>query len=493
MTLAAVCAALILLFAKDWSAMAGQWWNSSTYTHVLLVPAIIAWLVWQRWPQLQHLRPSGWWPGLALLGGALLFWVLGAFSGLDLARQLGATGVLAAATLTLLGPKVGAALAFPLFYMLFLVPMGDELIAPLQLITAEITVGLVRLTHIPAVIDGVFINTPAGLFEVAEACSGVKFLIAMIAFGALVCGVCFSSWPRRAAFMALAVVLPILANGVRAWGTIFIAQYKGAEAATGIDHVIYGWFFFALVISLLIAIGWRFFDRAPDAVPVDAGVLEASPLLTRLEMLRISRGAGLGMIAAMAVTAQGWAFAADRLSAPLPGQIFLPEVPGWHRVDFAPATPWQPRATGANHRLLGSYADGKGHKVDVFYALYSGQTDGREAGGFGQGALTPDTPWSWLAPGPQVADAHTDRLLSRSGTERLAETRYRTGALLTGSNMRLKLANTADRLLLRDRATMLLILSAEKHGGTEPEQSIAAFRHSAAPLDAWMDRIGGVR
>ncbi|MEO7915708.1 MAG: exosortase A, partial [Novosphingobium sp.] len=454
--LAAAWAGLILLFATDWAAMAGQWWNSSTYTHVLLVPAILGWLVWQRWPQLQLLHPQPWWPGLALLVWALLFWVLGAFSGLDLARQLGAVAVLVAVTLAMLGPKAGAALAFPLFYMIFLVPMGDELIAPLQLITAHITIALVHLTHIPALIDGVFINTPAGLFEVAEACSGVKFLIAMVAFGVLVCGVCFATRPRRAAFMGLAIALPILANGVRAWGTIFIAQYKGAEAATGIDHVIYGWFFFAFVISLLIAMGWRFFDRAPDAVLVDVAGIETSPLLTRLEGLRIGQGRALALIAVLALIAQGWAYAADRLSASLAGQIFLPEVPGWHRVDYKPRTPWQPRAGGANHRLLGSYADSKGHEVDVFYALYSGQSDGREAGGFGQGALTPDTPWSWLAPGPEVVDARTDRLLSRSGTERLAETRYRTGTLLTGSNIRLKLANIADRLLLRARPTMLL-------------------------------------
>jgi exosortase len=69
----------------------------------------------------------------------------------------------------------------------------------------------------------VFITAPGGYFEVAEACSGVKFLIAMVAYGTLVANVCFRSWPRRAAFMAMALVVPILANGVRAWGTVFIA------------------------------------------------------------------------------------------------------------------------------------------------------------------------------------------------------------------------------------------------------------------------------
>ncbi|MGQ4828503.1 archaeosortase/exosortase family protein, partial [Enterococcus faecalis] len=76
------------------------------------------------------------------------------------------------------------------------------------------TMVLLALAHIPATLDGVFITTPAGYFEVAEACSGVKFLIAMIAYGALVANVCFLRWRRRAAFMGVAVVVPILANGV---------------------------------------------------------------------------------------------------------------------------------------------------------------------------------------------------------------------------------------------------------------------------------------
>ena len=86
--------------------------------------------------------------------------------------------------------------------------------------------------------------------------------------------------------------------------------------------------------------------------------------------------------------------------APLPQQIFLPQVPGWQRVDYTPAVPWQPRAAGAEHRLLGRYADDQGGKVDVFIALYSRQSEGHEASGFGEGALREDSPWAWNSAGP---------------------------------------------------------------------------------------------
>src|SRR3546814_4627504 len=75
---------------------------------------------------------------------------------------------------------------------------------------------LLQLFGVPAAVDGVLITIPNGYSEVAEACSGAKFVIAMIAYGTLVANVCYVSWSRRAAFMVMALVVPVLANGLRA-------------------------------------------------------------------------------------------------------------------------------------------------------------------------------------------------------------------------------------------------------------------------------------
>lgn len=484
---------LIVCFARDWAAMADQWWNISTYTHVLLVPLILAWLVWQRWPQLREITPSGWTLGLWLFAAYALLWVLGAFSGFSLVRQAAVVAMGVSATLAILGPRVGRALAFPLAYFVFLVPFGDEMVPPLQLVTAELTIMLAKITAIPAVIDGVFIDTPAGLFEVAEACSGVKFLIAMIAFGVLAAHVGFVSWKRRLAFVALSIAAPILANGVRAWGTIYVAQFKGVEFATGFDHIVYGWIFFALVILMVMAIGWKFFDRPADAPLINKAAILGSPLLDRLAGQFIAIRPALLAMGFAILAATGWAFAADRLSADLPKQVFLPEVKGWQRIDYAPQAWWEPRASGADHRLLGRYSDGQGHVVDVFYALYSNQSEGKEAGGFGEGALTPETEWSWLSPGTSLGAAKSERLLARGEIERSTFTWYRSGGQLTGSNARLKLANTRDRLLLQARPTATLILSSEKTGNSNPDEAVKRFIAAIGPVDSWMDRIGSVR
>ncbi|HET9630297.1 MAG TPA: exosortase A [Novosphingobium sp.] len=491
--LAAGALVLLLLFAEDWADMAGQWWNSSTYNHVVLVPPILGWLVWQRRRELARLTPTGWWPGLVLFAGAVLLWVLGSFAGFDLVRQAAAVAMLEAFVLALLGPRVGWALAFPLGYMAFLVPFGDELIPPLQTITAKLTIGLVQLSGIPAAIDGVFIDTPVGLFEVAEACSGVKFLIAMIALGVLVSHLCYVSPWRRTSFMVLAVVVPIVANGVRAWGTVYLAQSMGTAWAGGFDHIVYGWLFFAVVIALVLAGGWYFFDRSAAAPLVNVAAIEANPLLTRLAALELRRPALLVAVALMVVAGQAWSAAADRLEAAMPRQVFLPEVPGWHRTDYAPILWWEPRAAGASHHLLGRYADDRGHTVDVFFALYSGQSEGREAGGFGEGALRPNSGWDWRAPGPAIANGKSDRLLGKGRLPRLAETYYRTGTLLTGSNVRLKLANICDRLRLRAAPTALLILSTDGSPEAGQPAALEAFRQAVGPLGPWMDRMAQQR
>jgi exosortase A len=262
--------------------MAWQWWNASTYNHILLIPPILVWLVRLRWPALVRLRPQLWWFGSALVLVGGLAWAAAMEAGINLVSQVGAVVMLQGAVAVTLGPRVFAGLLFPLCYMLFLVPFGDEIVPQLQAITASLAVALTHASGVPAQIDGVFIATPVGLFEVAEACSGVKFLVAMIALGTLVAHLCFRSWKRRAAFMAVAVIVPVLANGVRAWGTIYVAQSQGLEFAAGFDHIVYGWIFFALVMGLVLGAAWRFFDRSPDDPLIDVAALDSSPLLARL-------------------------------------------------------------------------------------------------------------------------------------------------------------------------------------------------------------------
>ena len=490
--LALAWSALLALFAGDWAAMAGQWWHSSTYNHILLVPIIIAWLVWQRAGELAQLAPRAWWPGLGLVTASLFVWLLGDISATATLSHIGLVGALQASVVTVLGPRLTWALAFPVAYAAFLVPVGEELVPALQMITAEITIALTHASGIPAIIDGVFIDTPAGLFEVAEACSGVKFLVAMVALGTLVCHVCFRSWTRRAAFMAVAIALPIAANGVRAWGTIYIAQSQGIAFAAGFDHIVYGWIFFAAVMAALLAIGWRFFDRKVDDPFIDAGRIAAARWPNVLERFSTAGWGVIAMLAAVALAMMAWSVRAHGVEASVSPQVMLPQVDGWTQTGTQQGYPWRPEINGADRTLVGSYRDGQGRSVDVIVAIYGAQEDGREAGAFGEGALPPGTPWRWLGAVPATHGGAGERLQALGTHRRLAYTWYRHGDWTGSSLLRLKLSNMRDRLLASPQPTISLIVSAPDTADQDAESVLAAFLQSVGPLPQWMDAVARV-
>lgn len=303
--LAGAVLALVAVTWREWGEMAHQWWNIDTYNHLLLVPFIMGWLVLIKAGELARITPRAFAPGLVLLLAALALWGAGRESGINLIAQAGAVGAVQAAVVSVLGLRVGVLLALPIAFAAFLVPFGDEIIPPLQFITADIAIALTHWSGIEASIAGIHIHTPAGLFIVAEACSGVKFLIAMVTLGVLVCATRFTSWRRRTAFMAACVIVPILANGVRAWATIYVAQFVGAEKATGFDHIVYGWIFFAIVVAALLGAGWRFFEREPEDYGWTADTLTGWPWLARVEGAHLApmsaafAVAGLAAIAAL--------------------------------------------------------------------------------------------------------------------------------------------------------------------------------------------------
>jgi len=478
--LALAAASILVLFRRDAADIAAIWWNDSTYNHCLLIVPIIAWLVWQRLPQLRQLIPAGWWPGLAVVGAGAFGWLLGEASGVDFARQLGLLLMLQGSAIACLGKAVARALAFPLFYALFLVPFGEEIVPVMQTVTAEIAALLLALSNVPAHLEGIFITTPTGYFEVAEACAGVKFLIAMAAFGALVANVCYRSWRRRLAFLGMAVAIPVFANGVRAWGTIYIAYFTSIDFAAGFDHVVYGFVFFAIVIALILAIGWRFFDRGAGDPWFDPEALQ--PVPPRGAQPALVAAAALGL--ALLPVAWSGAVTAAGISA-LPARAALPEVPGWQRVPRAGGIPWQPHFAGADRMLLGHYRDRRGRSVDLAIAVFARQSEGRELVGFGQGAVAPNGRWAWTADAVAPPDGRAERIASH-GLERQVVSFYRVGGIVTGSGVGVKLETLKVRLLGGPQRAVAVLASGESR------EAIDDFLAALGPVAPLADRAAGL-
>ncbi|MEZ5682316.1 MAG: exosortase [Erythrobacter sp.] len=294
-------ATLFAITFREWSQMAFLWWHVDTYSFILLVPAIVVWLVWMRRGELALLEPGGWWPGLLIVALGLTVWLGGRAVDIRLFAQAGTVLAFQGAAVTFLGLRASLILAFPIAYSSFLVPFGDEIFPQLQAITAHIATALTNLSGVDTVSDGIYIDTPAGLFIVAEACAGVRFLIAMVALGVLVVFTCFESWSRRAWFMLACFVVPIVANGIRAWATIYVAQYVGAERAGSFDHIVYGWFFFGIVIALVLGIAWRFFERDPEDAGWTLEEVDALPHVAALEDKRIAPTLALGALLVIAL------------------------------------------------------------------------------------------------------------------------------------------------------------------------------------------------
>ncbi len=479
--LALASAAILLLFRRDVADLLTLWWTSTTYGHCLFILPVVGWLVWTRRRELAALRPAAWWPGLALVAAGGAGWLMGEAAGVAAARHFGVLITLEGAVVTILGPHVGRALLFPLAYAFFAIPFGEWLEPPLQQVTVRIVMPLLHLAGVPAAADGVLIHAGPYYFEVAEACSGSKFVLSMLAFAALVANTCFRSRRRRAIFLAVSLVLPVLANGVRAFGTIYAAQLVGLQAATGFDHIVYGWLFFALVMAVVMAVGWRWFDRAPDDPAFDPATLPAPS--TRVITAPV---AALLVIATTAIF-PAWADALGARTQPLPRGIDLPEVPGWTRAPLSTRASWQPFYPSADHQVIGRYVDAQARAVDVAIAVFGHQEEGKEIISYGTGVLREGDRWVRIANPPPIDGGSAMRITAAASdgkpVERLVVTWYRVGGIVTSQPAIVKLATLRARLLGGEPGAVALHLSAVKVPDVDPAADVARLRAALGPLD----------
>lgn len=257
-----------LLFRPEIARAVATWDASTAYGHCWFVLPIALYLAWDRRAAAVGLAPRPiLWPVLLVLPGAVA-WLAAERVGIMEGRQLVAVGFLQLLFLTVLGWRLAWAFSAPLLYLFFLVPFGAFLTDDLQRFTAAFTnIGL-QVSGIPFVMDQFTIEIPEGTFYIAEACAGLRFLIAAIAFGALYACLIYRSPWRRVAFMLASCVIPVIANGFRALGIIVLGHVLGSAQAVATDHIVYGWVFFSVVILLLILAGLPFReDRGEPPVP----------------------------------------------------------------------------------------------------------------------------------------------------------------------------------------------------------------------------------
>ena len=268
--------AVVLVYRDTACSMVSIWQRSDTYAHGYLIVPISLWLIWTKRSVLaaQAMKPV-WWVSLLLIPGGVA-WLLAHLADVQVIQQLAMVGILVVGIWAIVGHKIARVAAFPLGFLFLAVPMGEDLVTPMMEFTATSTVWLIKLTGIPVYREGLYFTLPSGNWSVVEACSGVRYIIASVTLGLLYAHLTYRSFGRQLLFVLAAIIVPVFANTARAFIIVMLGHFSGMTIATGVDHLIYGWVFFGLVMLLLFWVGsfWREDGQTPPEV--DVGLASAA-------------------------------------------------------------------------------------------------------------------------------------------------------------------------------------------------------------------------
>jgi exosortase A len=256
--------AYVVLYSSTWLDMERVWRSSATYNHCYLILPICLYFFYRAKTPLITPSVPGSWLWLPALGLILLqlIWLFGYAADIALLMHVAAVMSLQALLWLVLGSTNSRLHWFAIAYLIFLVPFGEELSPFLQNITADLTVVMLQTVSIPVYREGLYLATPVGLFEVAEACSGLRFLIASLAISALFAYLHYNKIWKQISFVVFMALLSVLANGVRAFMLVYIGEKTDMRFGFGADHYLYGWIFFGLVLMAGFWLGAKFSDPA---------------------------------------------------------------------------------------------------------------------------------------------------------------------------------------------------------------------------------------
>lgn len=371
---AAAIAALgiLLVHADTVASIVAIWWRSETFAHGFVVVPIALWLAWRKRAEIAAVPARPWYPALAIVAGMGALWMLAVAAEVIGIRQFALAFMVQAAIVAVVGLGVARAAAFPLAFVLFAVPAGELLLPILIDWTADFTVWALRATGVPVFREANHFVIPSGNWSVVEACSGLRYLIASLMIGVVYAAVSYRSPWRRAAFILASVVVPIIANWLRAYMIVMIGHLSDNELAVGVDHIIYGWVFFGVVMALLFWVGsfWAEPDMPPPARAKATGVTAGDVPASRFFFVAA---------AAIALAAVWRPFAVG--AAPAPSAVKPVLAP------FAAAGGWAPTATMVSEWTPGFHGESAklaqgferaGAFVGMHVVYYRNQVKGRE-------------------------------------------------------------------------------------------------------------------
>ncbi len=262
------------LYAKTLYALGGDWYSDPDFSHGFLVPIMSGYFVWERWDRLKSIPLAPSWWGLGLLACGLAMLVLGSLGAELFLQRSSFIVVLCGLIWTLMGPAMLKNLGLPLAFLLFMIPLPSIILNtiafPLQLFAAKVASFCLFSLSIPVLREGNIIMLTGTTLEVAEACSGIRSLQALLALGTVYAYLTQERMLARWILVLLSIPIAIAANVIRVSGTGILAEYWGVEAAQGFYHTFEGWLVFIVAFILLLGAGTlltRFMRRTGSAAP----------------------------------------------------------------------------------------------------------------------------------------------------------------------------------------------------------------------------------
>lgn len=473
-----------LIYIDSSIAMANVWMVNETFTHGFLIFPLSLWLIWQKRSILNSLKPVPEPRVFSLLIVAILCWVIAAAVDVQIVQQFSMVSIIIISIWILLGWQVLKTILFPLMFLFFAVPFGQSFIPPLMSLTADFTVRLVQISGIPIFQDGLNFSLPSGSWSVVEECSGVRYLIASFSLGSIYAYLNYSSPYKRFIFITLSLIVPIIGNILRAYGIVMIGHYSGMTLATGVDHLLYGWVFFGVLIFMMFFFGRFWWDSADS-------FNRLSDIDNTTSTNKYTPYAGLFLLATIALTLSSSIFVSylkpepeDPISSL---SIDLPQnFAGWQFYNDRKLD-WEPILTNPDAVVSRGYVFGD-DLVQINIAYYSTQRQGAEAIS-SNNRIVSQVGGEWKIIRSTVIQENamyfSETQIRKAGTDILVWHWYKMGELVTPDQYIAK-AMDAYNLIVEGRTDAAMITLATRINGDieESRQNLRDFwLEAGSPLD----------
>lgn len=248
-----------ILYGGVVTGMAHDWYHDENYSHGFLVPFIAGYFVYERWDGLKSIHVTSSCLGLGVIILALLQLSLGTVGLEYFTIRSSLVVLIAGIVLFFWGTELFRAIRLPILYLLFMVPLPyilyNSLAFPLKQFVSWISVAFMKMIGIAVVRDGNIIMFPNIVLEVADACSGIRSLISILALSIAYAFFLRMSHLKRWMIVIVSVLIAIFTNVLRVVITGILASYRGASAAQGFFHEFAGMSVFVLAMVMLAAVG----------------------------------------------------------------------------------------------------------------------------------------------------------------------------------------------------------------------------------------------